>query len=180
MNNYFKITDGPKSPKTSALMDTMRSKFKVWSWYDDKQLDKDFPVPKKATTRYFAKTVEADEDLKNKSAEQLEEEGIECITLRERLMAEIQYFDETGQNLDVNNITLCAGSRYAGGDVPGVGRDDDGGVHVGGCGVGRFGPDGRARRASLVPSAPCDLVPLSLDSAIKTCKENGLIVSKPL
>lgn len=111
--NYFKITDDG-TLKTSEILAQMREKFDVYSYYDDKQLDKDFPKPKKPTTRYFKKTVEADEENKNKSANEIEN----GITLRERLLMELDYFNETGEHLDVKNITLCAGSRYSDGDVP--------------------------------------------------------------
>lgn len=135
-------------------MQQMRDRFKVWSWYSDEELDKQFPPPKKATTRYFQDTVEADEDLKNKSAEDLKKEKIPCITLRERLIMEIQHWDKTKTNLDTDNITLCAGSRYADGFVPRVSRRYGGGV-----GVRRFDqrdadPLLRARRE--VSLNPCD------------------------
>lgn len=65
-------------------------------------------------------TVEADEENKNKSAKTLKEEGHQGMTLLERLLMELAYFLTTGQHLDIVNITLCAGSRYRGGGVPGV------------------------------------------------------------
>lgn len=64
--------------------------------------------------------VEADEELKNKSANDLQKENINAITLEERLLLEIKYFRETGKHLDVQNVTLCAGSRDPDGYVPGV------------------------------------------------------------
>ncbi len=62
--------------------------------------------------------VEADEELKNKSANMLEKAGINGETLPECLLHELKYFTETGEHLDVNNVTLCSGSRHPGGDVP--------------------------------------------------------------
>ncbi|MBU1159674.1 hypothetical protein KKD04_00640, partial [Patescibacteria group bacterium] len=62
--------------------------------------------------------VEADEEFKNLSANQLKEQNIPGITLEERLIYEIKFFKETGKHLDIQNITLCAGSRYVDGDVP--------------------------------------------------------------
>jgi len=103
--------------KTSKLLNECRKKFKVWSYYSDEQLDKDFPIPK-MTTRYFKDTVEADEKLKNLSANDLEAKGILGITLRERLIMELEYFDKTGKHLDIQNITLCSGSRDSVGHVP--------------------------------------------------------------
>src|ERR1035437_961404 len=118
---YFIIKEVKKT--TSQLMEECRKLFKIYSYYDDAILDKDFPVPKKLTVRYFKKTVEADGDLANKSADDLKKEGIEGITLRERVLMEIQYFKETGKHLDVENVTLCSGSRGSGGGVPRVNWD---------------------------------------------------------
>jgi len=113
---YFKITE--TELKTSEILQKCKDKFPVWSYLDDNRLDKDFPLPKKITTRYFKKNIEADEELKNKSAEDLEKEYIEGITLRERLLLELQYFEETGKHLDIKNITICSGSRDLDGYVP--------------------------------------------------------------
>ena len=115
----MKITDTAKL-KTSELLQLCKDKFPVYSWYDDKQLDADFPIPKKATTRYFRDRVEADEEHKNKSANDLEKEGIQGITLRERIIMELQYFTETRKHLDIENWTLCSGSRRSDGHVPGA------------------------------------------------------------
>lgn len=91
-------------------------------------------------------TREADEDLKNKSANDLEKEGIPGITLRERLLYELAYFNKTGQHLDVKNVTLCAGSRDSGGRVPRVrwGSDE---LYVRWYAPGSRGDDLRSRRA---------------------------------
>jgi len=64
--------------------------------------------------------VEADEEHKNKSANYLKSANISGITLLERLLFEFKYFRETGKHLDVQNWTLCSGSRYTGGGVPRV------------------------------------------------------------
>ncbi|MBM3256065.1 MAG: hypothetical protein FJZ04_01165 [Candidatus Moranbacteria bacterium] len=64
--------------------------------------------------------VEADEDLKGLSANDIEAKKITSETLVERLTHELKFFDETGKHLDVKNITLCAGSRYSVGSIPHV------------------------------------------------------------
>ena len=66
----------------------------------------------------FARKVEADEENKNLSADQLKEQNHKGITLLERLLLELGYFMATGQHLDARNITLCSGSRYSDGNVP--------------------------------------------------------------
>ena len=75
---------------------------------------------KGTTVRRFKANVEADEEYKNKSANDLKKEGLEekSITLKERMLLELWYFKTTGKHLDVGNWTLCNGSRSAGGVVP--------------------------------------------------------------
>ncbi len=63
--------------------------------------------------------VEADEELKDLSAETLKERGIQGITLLERLIFEFKHWDETGGHLDDHqSVTLCSGSRHSDGSVP--------------------------------------------------------------
>ncbi len=64
--------------------------------------------------------VEADEENSNLSADQIEEMGMSTQTLREHLLQELEYFKKTGAHLDMQNITLCAGSRSGDGAVPRV------------------------------------------------------------
>lgn len=71
--------------------------------------------------------VEADEELKNLSANQLRERDVAGITLEERLVYEIKYFKETERHMDIDNWTLCTGSRYDGGGVPLVSWGESGG-----------------------------------------------------
>lgn len=79
------------------------------------------------TVRCFTANVEADEEYKNKSANDLKNEGLEerSITLKEQMLLELWYYRTTGKHLDINNWTLCNGSRDAGGCVPGAGWGDD-------------------------------------------------------
>ena len=64
--------------------------------------------------------IEADKEHRKCSAQYLFQEHIPGITLLERLLLEMKYFRDTEQHLDVENITLCSGSRYEDGGVPGV------------------------------------------------------------
>jgi hypothetical protein len=97
--------------------------------------------------------VEADEELNNKSAIQIEREGITTETLLDRLLHELNYFWETseqlafperGRHLDFNALTLCSGNRYFDGSVPTVGWRI-GGLDVYGCNPGITFSDLRAR-----------------------------------
>lgn len=96
--------------------------FKVWR-YTDADLDELVTSDRNSSEAYevsFKANVEADENLKNSSAADLQERGIKGITLVERLQLEIDYFRETGKHLDIENWTLCSGSRSSGGGVPDV------------------------------------------------------------
>ncbi len=65
---------------------------------------------------------EADDELKNFSAEQIAKKKLMTITLDERLALGLFYATRVslGLHLDVENVTLCSGSRYSDGFVPGV------------------------------------------------------------
>ena len=119
---FFTITDDGKK-KTSELVQDLRDLGVEVSVYREKHLDTDFPAPEKATTRRFKKTVEADPELASKSADDCDDLGIPGITLRERLIMEKVYFEESGQHLDPKTWTICSGSRYPGGSVPYVNWD---------------------------------------------------------
>lgn len=107
---------------------------KTWSAYGD-DLDANVPTNDRVSTVSYAirvrERVEADEELKNMSANDLKKKKIASITLLERLVYGSKYFDETGQHLDRKNATLCAGSRYSDGNVPYVCLNSDGRVCVG-------------------------------------------------
>ncbi len=65
--------------------------------------------------------IEADEELKGLSANQLKDRNIHGITLLEREIYELKRWSEAGDHLDKENNTLCNGSRSSDGDVPFVG-----------------------------------------------------------
>lgn len=67
---------------------------------------------------WVRETVEADEGLKNLSANDLKKKKVVTMTLLERMLYELKYFLETGKHLDIKNVALCAGSRYSDGRVP--------------------------------------------------------------
>ena len=117
-NNYFPVFDTGQL-KTSEILDLCEKLFPVYC-YNRKSVDKEFPLPKKTTLRWFKANIEADDEHKDKSADGLEKEGIVGITLRERLLLELNYYSFTGKHLDIDNITLCAGSRDSDGSVPRV------------------------------------------------------------
>ena len=105
------------------LYDKCAELFPCWKWTDD-DLDKIVQSERTAKdgayTVWFRDVIEADEDLKNLSANDLAKKSIPGITLKERFLYELKYFKETGDHLDVVNWTLCSGSRYSDGGVPRV------------------------------------------------------------
>jgi len=69
--------------------------------------------------------VEVDEELKGFSANDITCQGVQGITLTERLLLEIPNFRKTGGHLDLKNTTLCTSSRDPDGYVPRVDWLDD-------------------------------------------------------
>jgi len=125
--------------------------FKVWKW-TEKNLDEIVTSDRSAKNGAYAiwvrNQVEADEELKNLSANQIKAHGIPGITLEERFIYELKYFKETGNHLDIQNWTLCSGSRYGDGRVPCVRWDPDyGGLDVDWCAPGFRDDRLRARQA---------------------------------
>ena len=106
---------------------------RVWAEYKEKRipcttyigddLDKAVPTHERTAEKasYIIRVrdrVEADEELANLSAKQIKKQNLKTMTLTERLLLELWYLWKTGKHLDINNITLCAGSRDSGGSVP--------------------------------------------------------------
>ncbi len=116
------------------IVSVLKKKMTVWQYASNL----DTIRSDRKTTQTYAIWVrdlqEADEELKNKSANDLKQEGVNCITLEERLLLELKYFLETGKHLDEKNWTLCAGSRHPDGFVPYVSWDPSyGEVYVRWC-----------------------------------------------
>ncbi|MFH1668246.1 MAG: hypothetical protein ABH884_04485 [Candidatus Komeilibacteria bacterium] len=119
---YSRVILIPKGLKFSQVIKALRRRFKVSLYRED--LDKDVIDNIRSTSQSYAilirDRVEADEELKNLSADQLKVQEQDIITLMERLILELKYYDETGEHLDIQNWTLCAGSRSSDGGVPRV------------------------------------------------------------
>lgn len=118
----------------SQIIEVCRKQFQVWLYAED--LDKEITVNDRTNTETHAlwvrDRVEADEENKNLSANDCKEKNIQGETLMERLLHGLKYFAETGKHLDVENVTLCNGSRCCDGGVPGVGwRPDSRKLRVG-------------------------------------------------
>lgn len=66
----------------------------------------------------FRNRIEADEEWKEKSADDLKKLRVVGTTLTERLLLESIFVATTGNHLDIVNTTYCSGSRDPDGDVP--------------------------------------------------------------
>ena len=112
----------PEGLTFATVIKALREKFKVSLYTED--LDKDVTenirIPDKSYAIRVHGRQEADEEWKDTSASQLKEQNVNCVTLMERLVDEPKWFDETGEHMDIDNWTLCAGSRYSDGHVPHV------------------------------------------------------------
>ncbi len=109
----------PQGITLGKVVAYLRTKFEVSLYTED--LDQDVEKNDRTNTTTYAiwvrDVVEADEELANLSANDLTAQKISSETLLERLLHGLLYFTENGKHLDVKNVTLCAGSRTAGGDV---------------------------------------------------------------
>src|SRR3989338_10990314 len=111
------VPEGMTPNKAVALL---KKKMSVWQYAED--LDTIASV-RDANGAYVIRVrdrQEADEELKNLSADDLKKCGVNCITLVERLLYEMKFFAETGKHLDEKSWTLCSGSRDSSGSVPSV------------------------------------------------------------
>lgn len=106
------------------LFQLCKKKFSCWKW-TDKSLNEVVTFSERTAKNgpyaiWVRDRQEADEELKNLSANDIKKQNITTETLHERLAHELDYFEDTGEHLDLNNWTLCAGSRCSDGGVPGV------------------------------------------------------------
>lgn len=150
IGGFERIIFIPKGLKLNEVLKAFRRQFPAWSYTDG--LDEDVIENIRQSDRNYVirlrGQVEADDELESLSAKQLEQEEINCVTLLERLVFELKYWSETGQHLDVSNITLCAGSRSRDGHVPCVSWGaDNSKLHIDWCLPGHAIDRLRARQA---------------------------------
>lgn len=126
-----------KEASKNAVVEGMRKRFKVYLYTEDldANVTKNDRTPENGTYLVlFNRNIETDKEFKNMSADDLIKKGHQGITLLERLLLEILYYNKTEKHLDVENATLCAGSRGFDGSVPYVNWGSDGvGLVVGWC-----------------------------------------------
>ena len=113
----------PKGLMMNKLVEIMRKRFDMWLYIDDldKAITKNDRLNEKSAYAIWVRDrIEADEELKSMSANEIAKAEIVGITAPERLLYGLVYFHETGKHLDIKNVTLCTGSRLADGRVLGV------------------------------------------------------------
>ena len=131
----------------NQVYDRMSKAFKCWKYANDldASVTKNARDTKETYAIWVRVGVEPDEKYLGKSTNQADPDMKIGMTLLERMLLEIIYFDETGKHLDVVGWTLCTGSRDSGGGVPAVGGRS-GGEEVR---VYWGDPDGSAARNGL-------------------------------
>lgn len=146
---------GKKCVGCNMVVTAMRKRFKVWPYYDDLEANIVRNDRSPANGSYlvgFRRTIEADEENRDLSANKLAERQHIGTTCLERLILGYGYHLTTGQHLDVKCATLCPGSRYSDGDVPGVYYNPDSDeVCVGRYGPGSHSDVGLRSRAAVPP-----------------------------
>lgn len=110
----------PQGMTPNKLYDLCQNQFPCRRYMDDLDQIKSVRTPDKDYAVWVRGGQEADEELKNLSANDLQKKGVLGITIEERLVFEAKFFKETGEHLDKETITLCSGSRSPDGHVPGV------------------------------------------------------------
>lgn len=112
----------------NAVVKAMKKRFNVYLYTEDldSSVTKNDRNPQDGNYLVlFSRNIEADKEFKNMSANDLAKKGHNGITLLERLLLEVLYYSETKEHLDINNWTLCSGSRDSDGLVPYVGWYSD-------------------------------------------------------
>ena len=112
----------------NSVFAACKANFSCYSYYDD--IDRAITVNDRFPAEPYGirvrDRIEADEEYANVSARDVASRGIAGVTLLERMLLELMYWSKTGKHLDLENVTLCSGSRSADGYVPRAGWSDGG------------------------------------------------------
>ncbi len=112
----------------NGIFDLCHRHLTCWRYYDD--LDKaichhDRDPNQGSYAIWVRDRQEADEENKNLSARYFWDQKLKTETYLERMVHGLNYWDRTKKHLDIDNWTLCPGSRFGHGGVPIVDRDPD-------------------------------------------------------
>jgi len=115
--------------RPQVLFDKCTELFLCWKWIDSNlnMVVKSIRTADRGAYAVWVRDqVEADEELRDLSFNQLADRKIAGITLEERLLFGLKYFNETGWHLDLGNKkTICSGSMVSGGSIPYVFFNED-------------------------------------------------------
>lgn len=114
------IIDWTGNKPLQGTLFALKKYFPCWQYADD--LDKAITTndrdPKNGSYALWVKDVrEADAENANLSASDLLAKNHLGLTVLERMLLEADYFFEHGEHLDLQNWTLCDGSRFSDGSV---------------------------------------------------------------
>ncbi|MFZ2300146.1 MAG: hypothetical protein WAW00_03365 [Candidatus Moraniibacteriota bacterium] len=129
-------------------------RWKLWQYADDLDavITRNIRTSAESYALWVRDEQEADEEFLGQSVRQADPDQLIGVTVLERLVHGAVHFIETKQHLDVKGITLCSGSRPAGGRVPGVRwRPGSREVGVGWYALDGSHPDGGVRQAVALP-----------------------------
>ena len=112
----------PKGLTIQNAWEIAKSLFPCYT-YINGNLDEAIPISDRTADKTYAVLVrdrqEADDEFRNLSANQLKDQDHKGITALETVVDEIGFYKRTRKHRDMKNITLCAGSRFSNGNVPG-------------------------------------------------------------
>ena len=116
----------PKGHTLNREYELCKALFPCWRWMEDldSAVTENAREPKESYLIWIRDREEADEELKNLSANDIKDKNLTTQTHLERMIHERKFFRETGRHLDVSTWTLCTGSRSSGGNVPSVSWSD--------------------------------------------------------
>lgn len=145
INSFTRLIIIPKGLTLRMIVKKIEELMPFWMYTNNLELITSVRTSEKTYGIWIRDREEADKELKNLLADQLKEKGVNSITLEERLVLEIKFWEETGKHLDMESITLCAGSRHDAGLVLRVGWYDDK-VNVHWCHADHYGGTLRVRQ----------------------------------
>lgn len=126
-DDYDRLIIIPQGLTAQKVFDICSNKFTCDKWDDDKSLDKVYSSGRNASRKSYAIWVRdsevCPEKYENISVDDMRKEGLDDITLTERLVHEYIYWKLTGTNLVTEHSVICGGSYAKDGDQPYVFRN---------------------------------------------------------
>lgn len=107
-----------KGITTDKIVADIKKRFDISIYFNDVKNDRNSEVSDYIII--FHRSIEPDGTPSFWSANALDQMQHKGITLLERILLEVLYFDATRRHLDMYNTTLCCGSRDNVGRVPGI------------------------------------------------------------